>query len=98
MAEREEKLSRISRKLRTHEYNIDNLEMLIFIKKGYIYKHKKEPKDEWKQTDLQQQAVNKGVCPFCLNLIDWDKLDSLIIEHKKAIVLLNKELDNTDGE
>lgn len=35
---RQEALGRIAKDIKLHEHTIYNLEMLIFIKKGYIYK------------------------------------------------------------
>ena len=94
METREKALSRIAKELKIHEHNISNLQSLSYVKKGYIWR----PKDFSRyaepitQEDLQQESINKDICPFCLNKINWDKLNVLINKHNKAISLLNKEL------
>ena len=86
-----EKLSQLARDIRFHENNVDRLESLMFIQKGYIGKCNKND-DEWSYEKAVQEFVHKDICPYCLNIIDWNKLNELISEHKEAISKLNKEL------
>ena len=92
MKELEEKLAR---KMKEQEGVISNLEMLVFIKKGYIHERYRDT-----QTELQKKSVDGGICPFCLNNIDWNKLNILTTKHQKAFDLLNKQLKeiNKEGE
>jgi len=84
MSERIDKLAREIKRLQT---SIDVLEILIFLKKGYVGKSKNDP-----QIKVELEHVERGICPFCLNQIDWQKLENLIAKYNKELGVVKKHL------
>ncbi len=79
-----DELEGIGKRLKREEHEISNLQCLNLIKKS---SDTKQP-----QIKLQIESVNKVICPFCLNRINWDKLYTAINMHNEIIHYLNKQL------
>ena len=75
----------LAREMKRLENSRDVLEMLPMLKKGYT--DKSDP-----QIKIQLAHIERDICPFCLNQIDWNKLKSLIMKHNKELELAHKQL------
>jgi len=75
----------LAREMKRIEHSIGNLQILIFLKKGYT--DKQNP-----QVKLQLESIEENICPFCLNQINWKKLENLIAKHNEALQLAKKQL------
>lgn len=75
----------LAKEMKRLENSRDVLEMLSMLKKGYT--DKANP-----QIKIQLAYIEKGICPFCLNQIDWSKLKNLIMKYNKELELAHKQL------
>jgi len=88
-----EKIQQIAKELKLHENTISNLNTLNMVKGRQFYVNRKyKGVQDFSMENTTYESVNIGICPYCTNQIDWDKINKLITKHKKAINLLNKEL------
>lgn len=81
-----EELDKLARKIKSLETSKDVLEILIFLKKGYV-EDKNDP-----QIKLEIEYVGKDICPYCLNHIDWERLEKLIAKHNEELGVEKKYL------
>ena len=88
-----EKTQKIAKELKSHEEKITILDTLDMIKGRHFYVNRKfKGVQDFSKENAMHESVSKGICPYCLNQIDWDKLNELKIKHQKEIHSLNKEL------
>ena len=80
-----EDLRKIAKKLKKIEYLRDTLQTLIYIKNNQT--GKPHP-----QIKIQQEFLERNICPFCLNQINWEKLEKLITKYEKEIEIENKKI------
>lgn len=88
-----ERIAKIAKELKFHEEEITILDVLYLIKGRHFGVNRKfKGVEDFSTENRMHESVSKGICPYCLNQIDWDKLNELKIKHQKEIHSLNKEL------
>nr|BDI55085.1 MAG: hypothetical protein [uncultured archaeon] len=82
-------LSNLAKKRRIIEAKVSNLEVLSFFKKRWVGGYKKNAPLSLEQ-ELEIESVDNNICPYCLNQINWERLEKLIAKHNKELKLIMK--------
>ncbi len=73
------------------ESSIAILEILPMLKKGYT--DKSVP-----QIQIELEHIERNICPFCLNQINWKNLEKLIAKYDKELEVVNKLLKEINNK